>query len=55
MRSKIINKEKDTKNEREHKEPLVAGILDVKEPSYFKIFKCGKKKLNRIDVTCKRV
>ena len=38
MHPKIVNKEKDAKNEAQHEEHLVTYDTVVKEPSYFKIF-----------------
>ena len=51
---KIINKEKYPIYEIEHEKPLVTDNPVIKEPSYFKLFECGKNLLNRLDATCKR-
>ena len=51
---KIINKEKYSIYEIEHEEPLVTDNPVIKEPSYFKLFECGKNLLNRLDATCER-
>ena len=48
---KKINKKKDTKNEAEYEKYSFADEV----LSYFKIFKCGKNILNRLDVTYKRL
>ena len=54
MHPKIVNKEKDAKNEAQHEEHLVTYDPVVKEPSYFKIFQCGKNLLNKLGATCKQ-
>ena len=51
---KIVNKEKDAKDEVYHEEPMVTDGPVVKEPSYFNIFLCGKNILNKLYATCKR-
>ena len=49
---KIVNKEKDAKNEADHEEPTVTDVPFVKEPGYFNIFKFGKNILKKIDAAC---
>ena len=51
---KSVNKEKYASNEAKYEEPSVTYDPVVKYPCYFKIFKCGKNLLNKIDATCKR-
>ena len=50
-----INEGKYSDHETEHEEPSVKDIPVVKEPSYFNLFKYGKNRLNRLDMTCKQV
>ena len=53
---KNINKEKYAKNKEEHEKTTITDDpIVVKEPIYFKIFRCGKNILNRIDATCERL
>ena len=52
---KSINKNfKKSIDETEYEEPLVTDNPVIDEPSYFNIFGCGKKLLNKLNTTCKR-
>ena len=50
---KIVNKEKDAKNEVEHEEPSVTDNPFVTESSYFNILECGKNILNKFEAVYK--
>ena len=54
MRPQNHKKEKYTKNETDHEEPLITDNPLIKEPSYFNIFECGKNLLNGLDMTCEK-
>ena len=46
---------KYTKNETKDEEPLVMDNSVINVPSYFKLFECGEKLLNKLDAICERV
>ena len=41
-------------NETRDEEPSVTDNLVINVPSYFKLFKCGKNFLIKLDATCER-
>ena len=43
---------KDANIETNNEEPLVTDNSVINAPSYFKMFKCGKNFLNKIDAMC---
>ena len=51
---KIVNKEKDAKNEADQEEPTVTDDPVIKEPSYYKKFERGSNILNKLDAMYER-
>ena len=46
------NKEKDSIDEAEDEEPLITYNPVINESCYYKIFKCAKNLLNKLDTKC---
>ena len=47
-------KVKYAKNETKYEEPLATDNSVINAPSYFKLFKCGKNSLKKLDAICEQ-